>query len=136
MLKITAKMEYGCVAMLELAAHYKTGNPVAIRAIGEKHDIPPRFLVQILATLRDAGLVRSERGAEGGYYLVAPPDKISLDQVMNVIQGREDDQLYCCSSPDSSFVQSLFDTWSTASQILQDYFKSTTLAELLAKLAE
>ena len=124
-------MEYGCVAMLELAAHYGTGNPVAIRAIGEKHDIPPRFLVQILATLRDAGLVKSERGAEGGYCLIAPPEEISLAQVMNAIQEREDDQLYCCSSPDSSFVQSLFGTWSTANQIMQDYFESTTLAELV-----
>ena len=124
-------MEYGCVAMLELAAQYETETPVAIREIGEKHGIPPRFLVQILAVLRDAGLIRSERGADGGYYLAESPDRISLGQVMDTIQEREDDQLYCSSSPGSSLVQSLFGTWSAANQILKEYLDSVTLAKLL-----
>ena len=130
MLKITAKMEYGCVAMLELATHYGTGTPVAIRTIGEKHGVSPRFLVQILAILKNAGLIKSERGVEGGYCLLESPDKISLRQVMDIIEER-DDQLYCGSSPESPLVQSLFTTWSKASHILKEYLGSVTLVDLL-----
>ena len=131
MLKITAKMEYGCVAMLELATHYGTETPVSIRTIGDKHGIPPRFLVQILGTLKNAGLVRSERGVGGGYHLVAPPNKISLGQVMDIIEDQEDDQLYCGSSPESPLVQSLFSAWSTANRNLKGYLNNVTLAALL-----
>lgn len=130
-MKVTAKAEYGCVAMLELAANYENEAPVAIREIGEKHGVPPRFLVQILAMFKDAGLVESTRGAAGGYRLAVAPDKVTLGQVMDIVQEREDDQLYCCSSPNSPLVQSLFSAWTTANNILQEYLNRITLADLL-----
>ena len=130
-MKVTAKAEYGCVAMLELAANYESEAPVAIREIGEKHGVPPRFLVQILAMFKDAGLVESTRGAAGGYRLGVAPNKITLGQVMDIVQEREDDQLYCCSSPNSPLVQSLFSAWTTANNILQEYLNNITLADLI-----
>ena len=86
-MKISAKTEYACVAMLELALQYKSGEPVRIRKIGERHHVPPRFLVQILLQLKGAGLVASVRGAAGGYQLLKPPEEISLGQIMDVIDG-------------------------------------------------
>ncbi len=62
LMRISAKTEYACVAVLELAAQYGTGQPVRIRKIAERHDVPPRFLVQILLQLKGAGLVASTRG--------------------------------------------------------------------------
>ena len=72
-MKISAKTEYACIAMLELAAQYGSGEPVRIRRIAERHDVPPRFLVQILLQLKGAGLVASVRGAAGGYQLSSRP---------------------------------------------------------------
>ena len=66
-MKVSAKTEYACIAMLELAAQYGSNEPVRIRKIAERHDVPPRFLVQILLQLKGAGLVSSVRGAAGGY---------------------------------------------------------------------
>jgi len=86
-MNISAKTEYACVAVLELAANYGSGGPVPIRAIAEKHGVPPRFLVQILLQLKAAGLVESTRGAAGGYRLARPPGEVSLGQVMEVIEG-------------------------------------------------
>ena len=79
---ISAKVEYACVAILELAARYDSDEPVRIRDIADAHGIPSRFLVQILLQLKGAGLVQSTRGATGGYALAKPPEAISLADVM------------------------------------------------------
>ena len=77
-MRISAKAEYACVAMLELAANYGEPQPVRIKAIADAQGIPQRFLVQILLQLKTAGLVASVRGASGGYQLARPPETISL----------------------------------------------------------
>ncbi len=68
-MKFTAKTEYACLAVLELARAFDLGEPVRIRTIADEHGIPSRFLVQILLQLKGAGLVSSTRGAAGGYQL-------------------------------------------------------------------
>ena len=62
---VSAKTEYACIAVLELAARHGRGEPVRIRDIADAHGIPSRFLVQILLQLKTAGLVQSVRGAAG-----------------------------------------------------------------------
>ena len=62
-MNISAKIEYACIAVLELAVNYNSGKPVRIRAIAQTHGIPSRFLVQILLQLKGANLVSSTRGA-------------------------------------------------------------------------
>ena len=69
-MNISAKTEYACVAVLELALNYGSGQPLQVRRIAEAHGIPSRFLVQILLQLKAAGLVSSTRGASGGYQLL------------------------------------------------------------------
>ena len=98
--------------MLELALQYKSAEPVRIRKIGERHNVPPRFLVQILLQLKGAGLVSSVRGAAGGYQLLKPPAEISLGQIMDVIDGllAEDCQT-STASPDSPAVKALGQVW-------------------------
>src|SRR6516165_12783909 len=84
-MRVSAKAEYACIAMLELAANFAEPQPVRVKAIAEAHGIPLRFLVQILLQLKTAGLVASVRGAAGGYHLTRPPDQISLADVITVI---------------------------------------------------
>ena len=86
-MRISAKAEYACIAMLELAANYAEPQPVRIKAIADAHGIPQRFLVQILLQLKTAGLVASVRGAAGGYQLARPPDDITLADVINAIDA-------------------------------------------------
>ena len=87
-MRISAKAEYACVAMLELAATYADNQPVRIKAIADAQGVPQRFLVQILLQLKTAGLVASVRGASGGYQLAKPPESISLAAVINAIDDR------------------------------------------------
>ncbi len=86
-MKISAKAEYACLAILALAKPRPDSAPVRIREIAESHAIPERYLVQILLQLKGAGLVHSTRGASGGYRLARPPEQISLGEVLGAIDG-------------------------------------------------
>jgi Rrf2 family protein len=133
--KVSAKTEYACIAMLELAAHYGSGEPVRIRRIAEQHDVPPRFLVQILLQLKGAGLVSSVRGAAGGYQLLKPPADISLGQVMDVIDGASEDGAPTTSaSPDSPMVKVLVGAWNEVVAVERQMLSTMTLADLLERV--
>src|SRR5437868_15346499 len=84
-MRVSAKAEYACAAMLELAANQDNPQPVRVKAIADAHGIPLRFLVQILLQLKGAGLVASTRGAAGGYHVTRPPEDISLADVVTII---------------------------------------------------
>jgi Rrf2 family protein len=88
-MKLSAKTEYACLAMLQLAQDYDTGEPVQIRRIADEHGIPSRFLVQILLQLKGASLVASTRGASGGYRLSRSPHEISVAEVIEVMEGED-----------------------------------------------
>jgi Rrf2 family protein len=86
-MKISAKAEYACLAMLALARHRAESPPLRIREISESSAIPERYLVQILLQLKAAGLVASTRGASGGYRLARDASSISLSDVLIAIEG-------------------------------------------------
>jgi Rrf2 family protein len=88
-MRVSAKAEYACVAMLELAASYAARQPVPIKAIAEATGIPLVFLGQILLQLKTAGLATSVRGAAGGYQLARSPEAISLVAIIHAIDGRD-----------------------------------------------
>ena len=88
-MKISAKAEYACLAILALARHGLGAPPLRIREISGSSAIPERYLVQIMLQLKGAGLVASTRGASGGYRLARPATSISLGQVLAAIEGPE-----------------------------------------------
>ncbi|MGA2069193.1 MAG: Rrf2 family transcriptional regulator [Thermoguttaceae bacterium] len=136
-MKVSAKTEYACIAMLELAAQYGSSEPVRIRRIAERHEVPPRFLVQILLQLKGAGLVASVRGAAGGYHLIKPPQEVSLGQVMEVIEGAADEEgQTSAASPDSPAVKVLYHAWQEVTQVERKMLSGITLADLLERAKE
>jgi Rrf2 family protein len=86
--RISAKAQYACLAVIALATVQKQDRPVRIREIADAQGIPETFLTQILLKLKAAGLVQSTRGAVGGYRLARPADEISLGEVIHVIDGQ------------------------------------------------
>lgn len=86
-MELSCKTEYALLALLELAISYHKGEPLQIRQIAAKQNIPDRYLEQPLATLRRCGLVRSQRGAKGGYILGREPWKITLLEVVYCLEG-------------------------------------------------
>ena len=86
-MKISAKAEYACLAVLALAQQGPDAPPLRIREISEAYGIPDRYLVQILLQLKGAGLVASTRGASGGYRLARAATSISLSEILSAIEG-------------------------------------------------
>ncbi|WP_063737142.1 RrF2 family transcriptional regulator [Streptomyces sp. RTd22] len=84
-MQISAKADYAVRALLELAADSE--RPLTCEAIASAQDIPYRFLKSVFQDMRKAGLVRSRRGCEGGYWLGRDADRISVAEVMAAVDG-------------------------------------------------
>ena len=85
-MRVTAKVDYAVRAGAELAAASGEG-PVKGERIAQSQQIPLKFLENILLELKHAGLVQSQRGADGGYWLAQPADEISLADVIRAVEG-------------------------------------------------
>src|SRR5436305_13187754 len=85
-MRISAKADYAVRAGVELAASAGE-KPVKAEWIATAQDIPLNFLENILGELRHAGIVRSHRGAEGGFRLAKPPDKVTVADVIRAVEG-------------------------------------------------
>lgn len=131
-MKISAKTEYACIAMLELADRYRSDEPVRIREIADEHGVPARFLVQILLQLKGAGFVASTRGASGGYQLVKAPDAISLGEVMSVIEGA-DEPIASSASPESLWGKVLQTAWQEVANVERRALQGITFADLVER---
>jgi Rrf2 family protein len=84
-MRVSAKVDYAVRAAAELAAAGE--GPVKGEALANAQGIPLKFLENILGELRHAGLVRSQRGTEGGYWLARPPEEIRIADVIRAVEG-------------------------------------------------
>ena len=132
-MRISAKAEYACVAMLELAANYAEPQPLRIKAIAEAQGVPQRFLVQILLQLKTAGLVVSVRGASGGYQLARPPEEISLADVINAIDRASVPRPSSLGARRSAAVQAVRGIWKEIQDEEQRRLEELTLADLVRR---
>ena len=85
-MKLSTRCRYATLALFDLAFH-GNGDPVQVRQIAERQDIPARFLEQIFQDLKRAELVDGKRGRNGGYFLRREPDQITLGDVMRATDG-------------------------------------------------
>ena len=136
----SARAEYACLAMLELAARHGDPKPVRLTDIANKHGISsPRFLVQILIQLNKAGLVTSTRGAAGGYHLAKRPTEVSLADVVAAVEGSEQAGTRTKQrKPASPLAAVLDDVWNRIRTAHDEFLKlqatilkQTTLAHLV-----
>jgi len=86
-MRITAKADYAVRAAAELAAAEGRGGPVKGEELARSQSIPKNFLENILTELRRAGIVRTRRGAEGGYQLARPAAEITVAEVLRAVEG-------------------------------------------------
>lgn len=85
-MKISTKGRYGLTVMIELARKYGQG-PISLKSIAEDKDLSAHYLEQLAAPLRNAGLIKSIRGAYGGYILAKEAQDITAGDVIRVLEG-------------------------------------------------
>lgn len=131
-MKITTRGEYGLRALMELGVAPDKG--LSLRDIAHKQHISLDYLEQIVPALRNAGLIRAKRGAQGGYLLAKPADEITVYDALVALEGSMD-PMQCltvegCLASGSCAVQEVWQEMKTA---VESVVKRLTLAELLER---
>ena len=88
-MKLSTRARYGLKALIDLGLH-SANEAISLQSIAERQDISTSYLEQLMAMLKKAGLVKSSRGAYGGYQLGKPADEISVGEVLRVLEGSLD----------------------------------------------
>lgn len=129
----SAKTEYACVSLMELASHHGDPNPLRLKTIADKHDISHRFLVQILLQLKAAGLVESTRGAAGGYHLARPPEQITIADVVQVIDPADPIRGGGETGGGSAMIRTVHSLWADVQAAQKKMLEQTTLADMVTR---
>jgi len=106
-MRISTKGRYGLRAMIDIAVN-SSGSPVPLSAIAQRQQISEYYLEHVFASLRKSGLVRSEKGAQGGYELAEEPEKITVKDVLYALEG------------DMSIIDSDKKNWNSMDYFLND----------------
>jgi Rrf2 family protein len=133
-IRVSTKGRYGTRLMLNLARHYNSDNKaVILKSVAAEEDISIRYLEQIIIPLKIYKLVKSIRGAGGGYTLARKPADITICQILEALEGScglvecVEDEGFCgristCAT---------YEVWRKASHLLRDYFESVTLQSVV-----
>ncbi len=134
MIKLSTKGRYGTRLMQNLAQNYNNGNEaVILKSVSDNEEISIRYLEQIVIPLKISRLVKSIRGAGGGYTLARHPSEIKVSEILHALEGScclvdcVEDPDYCNRIP----ICATYDIWKEASRLLKDYFDSITLQDLI-----
>lgn len=133
-MKLSTKGHYGVKAMFDLALHYGEG-PIPLKSVAERQDLSEHYLEQLIAGLRKAGLVKSVRGAQGGYTLAKEPSEIRVGDIIRVLEGpiapvecvNLEDHDFCDRS-DSCVTRGV---WAKVRDSITDVLDGITLADMV-----
>ncbi len=129
-MRLTARSEYGLLALIDLACRYG-GGPVSARGVAERQKIPPKFLEQLFVSMRQAGLVTAVRGARGGFELSRDPMAITVLDVVEALEGPlQPTQCGGGGGCERSPVCAAGTVWTRATEALRDVFATTSLGTL------
>ncbi len=130
-MKLSTRTRYGTRALVELALA-PPGCPLSVRRIAQRQDISPKYLEQIMIPLRQAGIVESVRGPNGGYVLGRPPEDIRLVEVYRLLEGSAA-PVDCLDSDGSCPMHDVCpsrETWGRIKEAIERVLQSKTLADL------
>ena len=132
-MKLTTRSEYALLALVHLARHDEAGY-LSVQSIADAKTIPPKFLEQILLTLKHARYVRSLKGQRGGYRLARPANKISMAEIIRLFDGAlaptESVSKYFYESTPVEKERSLLRVFREIRDMVSDKLEQTTIADV------
>ncbi len=133
-MKLSTKTRYATRAILELAEYFGKG-PLQTRVIAKHQEISVKYLEQLMSAMKSAGLIRSQRGAKGGYVLSQPPEKIKLSEIFDIFEGPMvtvecvSDKKFCDKAEDCVARQ----VWCEIQKAIKKILESITLQDAIDK---
>jgi Rrf2 family iron-sulfur cluster assembly transcriptional regulator len=133
-MRLSTRSRYGTRMMLDLAQHYDE-RPVQIRDIAKRQNLSVKYLEQLIIPLKKADYIKSVRGPKGGHMLTKPPDKITVGEIVKLLEvgiNLSD----CIENPDvcdRSDTCETRDIWEVATAAMYHKLNSITLSDLMKK---
>ncbi len=133
-MRVSAKAEYACLAMGELAIRYPSNTPLSLKVIADVYEISHAFLMQIFLQLKGGRLVQSVRGPSGGYQLTRDPKFIRIAEIVELIDGPSASDSALSNLRPMPISQALQLIWREAGNAQRTVLDDITLADLLQRL--
>jgi Rrf2 family protein len=133
---VSTRSRYGLRFLIDLAQRGSEG-PIDLGSIAERQSIPETYLAKLVVPLRNAGIIRSARGAKGGYELARSPNDIAVLDVVEVLEGRSS-LLECTDRPELCARSADCPTlpiWTGLEMAVRDYLKGVSVGDAAAPRA-
>lgn len=133
---LSCKCKYALSALVELATVYASGEPLQSREIARRQNIPDRYLEQVLASLKRGGLVRSQRGVNGGYLLALEPSTVSILDIIHCIDGVKSDRPSPSNDEQSDATIECMvvqEIWLEAQEAMESILRQYSLKDIMEK---
>lgn len=130
---VSTRVEYGLMALLDIASHSENDVSVSTTDIAERQNISQKYLEQILPLLRQAGLIRAQKGLRGGYRLSRPASLLKLSEVLNALDGSILSGMEITEESKESSLRNVVNEclWESINDRIREYAENRTLGDLL-----
>ena len=137
-MKVSTRVEYGMLALTDIAIYAESGGSVSAPDIAEREGISQKYLEQILTHLKQAGLIRAQKGLRGGYTLSRPADRITIADVLNALDKSILEAQGVPGDRDGRSLRSAVNTglWEKMNGFLTGFAESRTLAGFVQECRE
>lgn len=131
-MKVSTRVEYGMLALADIALHTEDGSSASAPDIAERQNISHKYLEQILTHLKQAGLIRAQKGLRGGYALSCPAEKIRLSEVINALDNSILEEMGPAGNNDGSLRAAVNAClWGKLNRLMIEFVEKKTLAEFV-----
>ena len=134
-MRVSTRVEYGLVALADIAINSERGETVSSADIAERQNISQKYLEQIIIGLRQGGFVKGLKGSRGGYVLSRPADKIYLSEILNALDNNILADAHESEEEQLNDIRSSVDSclWSKINSYMRKFAEQMTLADVLGE---
>ena len=132
-MKVSTKVQYGMLALTDIALYSGNGTAASGPEIAERQDISQKYLEQILTHLKQAGLIRAQKGLRGGYMLSRSADQIRLSEILNALDTGILEEMDPAGEPDGRSLRGAVNdcVWRELNRAIAEFAESRTLSDIM-----
>ena len=137
-MKVSTKVQYGMLALTDIALYSENGSAVSGPEIAERQDISQKYLEQILTHLKQAGLIRAQKGLCGGYTLARPADQVKLAEILNALDNSILEETDPAGESDGRSLRDAVNdcVWKELNHSIVAFAERRTLSDIMQKCRE
>ena len=137
-MKVSTRVEYGMLALADIALHSENGSSISAPEIAERQNISQKYLEQILSHLKQAGLIRAQKGLRGGYALSRSADRIRVSEILNALDNSILEETEPAENEDGRSLRGAVNAslWEKMNRSLFEFAESRTLSDIMLECRE